>query len=62
MAVMTWSPELRIEVKKQKSFSSVASGSHVNCTTLSANEQKALDSIFLAKTEESKEPKNDFWM
>lgn len=61
MAVVTWSPELHIEVKKLKLFSSNDSASHANCTTLTAHEQSAVDSIFSAKSEDSKEPKNDFW-
>jgi|GEM_PF-3459949 len=61
MTVVTWSPELRIEVKKLKLYSSIESASHANCTTLSAHEQNAVSSIFSAKSEELKEPKNDFW-
>ena len=61
MAVVTWSPELRVEVKKLKLLGSVKPASHVSCTTLSANEQKAVDGIFSAKQKESTQPKLDYW-
>lgn len=62
MAVVTWSPELRIEVKKHKLFSSFSAESHSNCSTLSAQEQNAVNDIFATKSKESKEPKYDYWM
>lgn len=54
MAVVTWSPELRVEVKKLKSSQTIS-------TALSAKEQNALDRIFSAKSDEPKEPKMNFW-
>lgn len=61
MAVVTWSPELRIEVKKHKIFNSSTPVSLANCNTLSAHEQTAVDHIFSGKSKESKEPKYDYW-
>ena len=62
MAVVAWSPELRIEVKKSKLFGNKGEASQANCSSLSAVEQNAVNRIFSAKTEESKEPKYDYWV
>jgi len=58
MAVVTWSPELRNEVKKFKLFNN--NELLKDRFNLSANEQKAVNRVLFDK-EDSKEPKNDFW-
>lgn len=59
MSVVAWSPELRIEVKKLKRFSTNESTLHAS-HVLPSQEQKAVTGVFSTK-EERKEPNYDYW-
>ena len=61
MAAVTWSPELRLEVKKHKLFGNRESDLHADCTVLTTKEQNAIEGVFSNTTKETKEPKYDYW-
>jgi len=62
MAVVTWSPELRMEVKRVKLFSSINSESLNNYTKLSASEQNAMNNVFSVKQGETKDLNYGYWV